>query len=140
MSIIFLLFLITYFSGEFSNYSKGSRNEAIDNIASSIKIELDTAVSVHNGYERKFILPEKVSGKSYVISRNDMELTGGTPKVNKLIKDLQIDGSLLNFYSKSVFDNSEINEIVNTSIDELKQEHGNQFQNHLLFYPTFSSC
>ena len=61
-----------------------------------------------------------------------MELTGGTPKVNKLIKDLQTDCSLLNFYSKSAFDNPDINEIVGTSIEELKQEYGDQFQNHLL--------
>ena len=61
-----------------------------------------------------------------------MELTGGTTKVNRLIKDLQADGSLLNFYSESVFDNPKINEIFDTSIDELKQEHGDQFQNHLL--------
>ena len=40
-----------------------------------------------------------------------MELTGGTTKVNRLIKDLQADGSLLNFYSESVFDNPKINEI-----------------------------
>lgn len=60
-----------------------------------------------------------------------MEWVGGTKKVIHLINELEKDGALLNFYSKEVFDNPNIKELLNHSLDELQKEHGKTFLNHL---------
>jgi hypothetical protein len=62
-----------------------------------------------------------------------LELISGTEEAIDLINELQKDGSLINFYSKEVFDRPNIQELFDhETLDELIKKNGNKFLNHLL--------
>ena len=72
-----------------------------------------------------------------------MEWIAADEEIVELISELEMEGSLLNFYSRGVFDNPRIQECLDYSLDELEKEHGKKFLNHLLvgcFHGTNLNC
>jgi hypothetical protein len=62
-----------------------------------------------------------------------MEWVGGTKEAVELIDELQKEGSLMNFYSKEVFERSGIQEILDgETLGDLIFNYGSTFLNHLL--------
>ena len=61
-----------------------------------------------------------------------MEWIGGTRKAVNLIDQLQKNSSLINFYSKEVFDRPQIQELFEISFNDLLSQHDDDFSNHLL--------
>ena len=74
-AVLFFMFMFFYFSGEISDFTEKRRIESTEDLANSLKIELDTAAVVHNGYSRSIVLPSEISGSNYSVSIRKKELT-----------------------------------------------------------------
>ena len=75
MGVIFFMALFAFFTGQFSGFNKEQRMDEITALAQSLKIEIDTAESVHNGYNRTILLPSNIMGRSYTVVIQNHELT-----------------------------------------------------------------
>lgn len=79
--------MIYFVTDYYSSIDKNNVRNNIDEIGTMLKIEIDTAYSVSEGYTRKIILPQKIIGKDYniTIKNNEMTITADVYSFTKII-------------------------------------------------------
>lgn len=87
LGFFFLTFMIYFVTDYYSSIDKNNVRNNIDEIGTMLKIEIDTAYSVSEGYTRKIILPQKIIGKDYniTIKNNEMTITADVYSFTKII-------------------------------------------------------
>ena len=67
--------MVVIFSGKISDINSNKAQNDINDITGAIKIKLDTAKSVHDGYTEMFYLPNTINSKNYNITITGNYLT-----------------------------------------------------------------
>ena len=67
--------MVMIFSGKIADINSEKMQHDMDDLTGAIKIKLDTAKAVHDGYEESFYLPEKIMSHDYLITIDGEFLT-----------------------------------------------------------------
>ncbi|MGM5485251.1 MAG: hypothetical protein ACQEP1_05265 [Nanobdellota archaeon] len=94
LAFVFFSTLILYFSEKAGSYTEQERYDKLEETAARVKLELETALLVKDGYRREFILPEEINNRGYKISKKGEELIleQGDSEVVKIIP--RVEGSI----------------------------------------------